>query len=64
VITAKPAASASRATSEKLSRAIDGITRTSAALSTAAVAPGGYASSNRTLRSRQRVRSPARRRTP
>jgi hypothetical protein len=48
VITASPAASASLAASEKLSRAIDGSTSTSASASTAAVSDGGYAGSNRT----------------
>ncbi len=48
MITASPAASASRAAIEKLSRAIDGITSTSAAPSTAAVSAGGYGGSNRT----------------
>ena len=52
VITASPAASASLAAIEKLSRAIDGITSTSAAPSTAAVCDGGYGGSNRTRRSR------------
>jgi hypothetical protein len=53
-MTANPAASASRAASEKLSLAIDGITSTSAASSTAAVSVGAYGGSKRTRRHRQR----------
>jgi hypothetical protein len=63
VITASPAASASLAAIEKLSLAIDGITNTSAAPSTADVCDGGYGGSNPIRRSRHRL-TPAGRATP